>query len=158
MNTARRVALWAVPAALLGCAAGYLLGRALTDDVQKIDLLTAVQSRYSSYALGVRGAVNRDAHEDDLRSYLAYLDARARKEGGSGSSLFAFDKAITLTRLAQIEKSRGNASAADETMRQATAACASTGLRNCTSDLLSSVAREHDRVAWDVPRDNGRRR
>ena len=43
-----------------------------------IDLFTAAQSRYSSYIFAIRKDRNDEAQEDDLRSYLAYLDARAR--------------------------------------------------------------------------------
>jgi hypothetical protein len=141
--------LCAVAAALLGAAIGYFFGRSGSSAADPmIDLFATVQSRYSSYVFGVRKDGDNDAHERDLRSYLAYLDARVRESGSANANLYAFDKALALVRLSQIAQARGATVEADQIRKDADAKCVSTGLRNCSANYLLFIARQRDRNAW----------
>jgi len=148
--------LCAVAAALLGGAVGFYFGRSGSSTADPmIDLFATVQSRYSSYVFGVRKDGNNDAHEGDLRSYLAYLDARVTERGSANANLYAFDKALALVRLSQIVQARGATAEADRMRKDADAKCVSTGLRNCSANYLLFIARQRDRNAWGNPESIG---
>ena len=138
-----------VAAATLGGVAGYRLGRdGSSGAAPATDLFTAAQSRYSSYLLAIRKDRNGEAREDELRSYLTYLDARARDANAANANVYAFDKVLARVRLSQLAQSRGATAVANRLMEEADAICPSTGLRNCSANSMLFTARERDRRAW----------
>jgi len=137
-------------AALIGGGIGFALGRGTSQETAPaVDLLSAAQSRYSSYVFAVRGGRDADARESDVRSYLAFLDARAVSPSARNSNIFAFDKALAMVRLAQIAQSRKSVDEAAAMIRSADGICPLTGLRNCSANDLLYTIRERDRHAWD---------
>jgi hypothetical protein len=133
---------------LIGTAGGYYLGTRTSNDVaRRVDLYAAAQSRYASFVFSRdnEGGVNADS----LRAHLAYLEAQAREH--ANANLYAFDKALALTRMSEIAR-RGGAS--EEALRladQAGSMCAATGLANCSTNELLRTVRERDRRAWGNP-------
>ena len=151
MGTRRPFAftLCVIAAAVVGVAAGFYYGRKGSSGADPmIDLFTVAQSRYSSYLFSIRMDRNGEAHDDDLRSYLAYLNERARDQDSATHHLYAFDKALALTRLSQIAQSRKAISDAARLSKDADAICPSTGLRNCSANDLLFTVRERDRRTW----------
>jgi hypothetical protein len=147
------VPLCLLAAALLGGIAGYQFGRSPSSAGADpmIDLFTAAQSRYSSYLFAIRRDRNNEAHEDDLRSYLAYLDARAGDRGAANPNIYAFDKALARIRLSQLAQLRGATAVSIRLTEEADAICPATGLRNCSANNVLFTARERDRRVWGVP-------
>lgn len=143
-------------AALLSGAAGYQLGHSeLSRSDSMPDLFTTAQSRYDSYVFGIRKNRNNEAHEEDLRSYLAYLDARARDRDAVNANVYAFDKTLARVRLSQLAQSRGATGVAVRMTEEADAICPLTGLRNCSANNVLITARERDRRAWGIPANTG---
>ncbi len=137
----------AVVVALAGAAAaGFYFGRSdAQGEVPVVDLFTAAQSRYTSYLFSVRRDGNDAAREDALRSYLSYLEMRARDKNAANEHVYAFDRALLLVRLSEIAQRRGATAEALRLTREAEAMCPSTGLHNCSANGLLTAARERDR-------------
>ena len=139
----------AILAAALGGAAGYAIGRSGASGTNTmIDFFTVAQSRYSSFLFVIRKDRNREAREDDLNAYLAFLDTRSRDAGVANAATFAFDRALARIRLSQLAQSRGATQAAARLSEQADADCASTALPDCSANNLLRVVRDRDRRAW----------
>src|SRR4030095_9685135 len=139
----------AILAAALGGAAGYAIGRSGGSGPNTmIYFFTVAQSRYSSFLFLIRKDRNREAREDDLNAYLAFLDARSKDAGVANAATFAFDKALARIRLSQLAHSRGATQAATRLSGQADADCSSTALPDCFANNLLRVVRDRDRRAW----------
>src|SRR4030095_8187342 len=136
----------AILAAALGGAAGYAIGRSGASGTNTMtDFFTVAQSRYSSFLFVISKDRNREAREDDLNAYLAFLDARSRDEGVANAAAFAFDRALARIRLSQLAQSRGATQAAARLSEQADLDCSSTALPDCSANNLLRVARDRER-------------
>jgi len=137
---------------LIGAGAGYYWGRDASDDLdQRPDLYVTAQSRYTSFLFAVRTGGGDGSDESTLRAYVAYLDTRARQTDAPNPNVYAFDRALALTRLSEFARRRGAAGDALRLAGGAESACAATGLRRCTANELLRTTRERDRRVWSDP-------
>jgi hypothetical protein len=146
------IAAGMVAASLLGGVAGYQIGPGASSGADPMtDLFTVAQSRYSSYLFAIRKDRNFEGRADDLSSYLAYLDTRARDQGAANPNVYAFDKALARIRLSQLAQLHGANADAIRLAAEADAICPSTELRRCSANNLLIMARERDRQLWGIP-------
>ena len=133
----------------IGAGAGFYFGHGGSHDLAlRPDLYATAQSRYTSFLFSVRRDGSSVSDEGSLRSYVAYLDMQAHERDAGRRNLYAFDKALALTRLSEFARRRG---ATDDVLRLAEgaeASCAATGLRHCSANELLRTTRERDRAVW----------